>query len=97
MGAGSCPTLGFRVAMALGDGADAAKHDELLGAWNAFVEHRGLYSAGDGGPERMELVVASEAAQATESDRAAARAWLASRRELAAWQVGDLVDLDQEA
>lgn len=44
----------------------------------------------------MEFAVASEGFQATENDREAARAWLASRPELKAWKVGDLEDLDRD-
>lgn len=90
-----CPTLGFHVTMELlvdpGEHADEA----LLDAWIDFLEARGLYCGG-GGRQRVELVVASEASQATENDRVAAEAWLASRPELATWHVGDLEDLNRD-
>jgi uncharacterized protein YggL (DUF469 family) len=90
-----CPALGFHVVMESTVDFDSARHDELLDAWTDFLENRGLYCGG-GGRDRMEFVVASEASQATENDRVAARAWLASRAELRTWHVGDLEDLNRE-
>jgi uncharacterized protein YggL (DUF469 family) len=95
--AAPCPTFGFHVVMESTASLDAAAHDELRHAWIAFLEHRGLYCAGGGGPARMEYVVISEASQGTENDRVATRAWLASRPELRAWEVGELVDLEQDS
>jgi uncharacterized protein YggL (DUF469 family) len=40
----------------------------------------------------LKFVVASEASQATATDREAAHTWLASRCELRAWHVGALED-----
>jgi uncharacterized protein YggL (DUF469 family) len=94
----SCPALGFHVVMEPAASAGSAAYNDLLGAWIMFLEARGLYCGGGGGhPGQMEFAVGSEAAQATEGDRVAARAWLASRPDLRHWQVGDLVDLDQVA
>jgi uncharacterized protein YggL (DUF469 family) len=90
-----CPALGFRVVLESGAELDDAGHDIFLDAWIDFLENRGLYCGG-GGRNRMEFVVASEASQATENDRVAARTWLASRAELRAWHVGDLEDLNRE-
>jgi uncharacterized protein YggL (DUF469 family) len=93
----SCPALGFHVVMEPAASAGSAEYNDLLGAWILFLEGRGLYCGGEGGrPARMEFTVGSEASQATEGDRVAARAWLASRPDLRHWQVGDLIDLDLE-
>jgi uncharacterized protein YggL (DUF469 family) len=54
-------------------------------------------SIGGGGLDRRQYVVANEGSQATENDRAVTHAWLASRPELRAWQVGELEDLEQDA
>jgi uncharacterized protein YggL (DUF469 family) len=91
-----CPTFGFLVVMELATTIDASAKRELRDSWIGFLETRGLTCA-DGGTAdetRAELkyVVASEASQATETDREAAQAWLASRRELRVWQVGGLED-----
>jgi uncharacterized protein YggL (DUF469 family) len=96
-----CPAFGFHVMMETAPSPGSGSCDDLLGAWILFLEGRGLYcgggSGGRGHPAHMEFAVGSEAAQATESDRVAARAWLESRPDLLRWQVGELVDLDQEA
>ena len=90
-----CPTLGFHVRMERLVDPGTKDDDPFLDAWIDFLEGRGLYCGGGGG-RRMEFAVASDAFQATENDREAARAWLASRPELKAWEVGDLEDLDRE-
>ena len=90
-----CPAFGFVVVMELAAAPAPDANDALRGGWAAFLESRGLSCGGGGGPARLEYVVASEAAQATDGDRAAARAWLASRPELRAWRVGELEDLHQ--
>lgn len=91
---GPCPALGFVVVMepvhGLAPDAGVALHDQ----WVAFLEERGLYCGGGGAAEHLEYVVASEASQATESDRAATLGWLASRAELREWRVSDLDDLN---
>ena len=89
-----CPTFGYLVVMDPISDLAAPARDHMRVAWIDFLEDRGLYCGG-GGAERLEFVVASEASQATESDRDATRAWLASRPELRAWRVGDLEDLDR--
>jgi uncharacterized protein YggL (DUF469 family) len=91
----SCPILGFRVVLELGPRPSVDQ--DLVDAWIEFLAGRGLHCTGGGGAERMDFVVASDASQATESDRVAARAWLESRADLLRWRVGELVDLDQEA
>lgn len=90
-----CPALGFHVTMERLVDPGTKDDDPLLDAWVDFLEGRGLYCGG-GGKRRMEFAVASEGFQATENDREAARAWLASRPELKAWKVGDLEDLDRD-
>jgi uncharacterized protein YggL (DUF469 family) len=90
-----CPTLGFRVTMERASDPGTGGDDALLNAWTDFLERRGLYYGG-GGRRHLELVVASEAFQATENDREAALAWLASRPELKAWHVGDIEDLNRD-
>jgi uncharacterized protein YggL (DUF469 family) len=90
-----CPTFGFLVVMELADGSETGPSHELRNAWIRFLETLGLYctdgSGGDAEPG-LRYVVASEASQATESDRLAAQAWLAARRELLSWRVGKLED-----
>ncbi len=90
-----CPTFGFVVVMDIVPGIDAQTRDALSDAWNDFLEARGLYCVGGAAAERLEYVIASEAAQATENDREATRAWLTARPELRGWRVGDLEDLDR--
>ena len=90
-----CPTFGFLVVMEVAETMDAGANTELRDSWIGFLETRGLYCArGDTvGPRgKLEYVVVSEASQATDADREAARAWLASRRELRAWHMGMLED-----
>jgi uncharacterized protein YggL (DUF469 family) len=87
--------FGFRVGMATDTTLGPGAHDALWDAWITFLDDRGLYCGGGGEPDRLEYVVASEAAQAIEGDREATRAWLACRPELRAWQVGKLEDLNQ--
>lgn len=87
-----CPALGFVVAIERAPGG----RDELSRAWRELLETRGLCATG-GGAERREYVVTSEAAQATESDRDAVRAWLASRADVRRWRVGEVEDLREHA
>lgn len=91
-----CPTFGFLVVMEPASPIDASTNREHRDAWIGFLETRGLTCAGGGttNETRAELkfVVTSEASQATETDREAAEAWLASRGELRAWHVGALED-----
>lgn len=86
-----CPALGFCVVIDV-TGDSAVPLDELRRAWTDFLETRGLYCMSTEG-RPLTFVVASEASQATETDRAAARTWLTARPELRAWSVGDLEDL----
>ena len=88
-----CPALGFVVVIeptaGLGEGERAA----FQHAWSAWLDQRGLNAHCRIGPGRSAIVVTSEASQATENDRQAARTWLASRAELRHASVGDLEDL----
>ena len=91
-----CPTFGFLVLMELVSPSDASATRDLRDSWTAFLETRGLYCASGGSADEtraeLKFVVASEASQATATDREAAHTWLASRRELRAWHVGALED-----
>lgn len=89
--AAPCPSYGFVIRVAFRPALDDAP---FWGAFIDFLEERGLYCAGGGG-ETPAYVVGSDAAQATDADRAAVRSWLASRPEVAEWSVGELFDLDQ--
>ena len=89
-----CPSFGFIVTVELRQELGDTEHARFWNAWVAFLESRGLYCGGGGG-ETHEYVVASEASQATDVDRAAARSWLAVRPELRGWNVGELIDLSQ--
>jgi uncharacterized protein YggL (DUF469 family) len=89
-----CPTFGFRVVMDLDAGAAPSAIEQLRHAWSALLQSRGLTSR-ESGVERFVHVVTSEASQATETDRVAIRAWLATRPEIRGWRVGDLEDLGQ--
>jgi uncharacterized protein YggL (DUF469 family) len=95
--AAPCPVLGFVVRMELAPHLGADPRGERWGvlwdAWIVLLEGRGL-SCGGGGGDVLEYVVTSDAAQATESDRAAVRDWLGARDDLRTWSVGELVDLD---
>ena len=88
-----CPALGFVVVIEPIDGLREAEREAFLGAWHALLDQRGLYANGRIGPGRSAIIVTSESSQATENDRAAVRAWLASRPELRHVSVGDLEDL----
>jgi uncharacterized protein YggL (DUF469 family) len=89
----SCPLLGFRVTI---DVASSAVRDAMRREWEAFLAERGLSSTGGGAGERLEFLVSSEASQATELDRSAAKQWLAGRAEVRASWVGDVHDLRPE-
>lgn len=90
-----CPALGFRVTIEP-HREGGSSLDVLVDAWTDFLEGRGLRCTGGSATGRLAFVVASDAFQATESDRVATRAWLAARPEVHRWQVGDLEDLNRE-
>ena len=90
-----CPTFGYLVVIDTVPGLHAREVDLPRSAWLQFLDARGLYCGGGAGAERLEYVIASEAAQATEGDREATRAWLDARPELRGWRVDDLEDLDR--
>ena len=83
----SCPLLGFRVTMDL---ASSAARDAVRREFDAFLAERGLRSTGGLLAGRMELLVSSEASQATELDRSAVSAWIGARAEVTGWWVGDV-------
>jgi|SRR5829696_2897314 len=88
-----CPALGFVVVIEPAAGLGEAERDAFQRAWNALLDERGLLAHSRLGAGRSAIVVTSEASQATENDRHAARSWLASRPELRHASVGDLEDL----
>lgn len=88
-----CPALGFIVVIEPVPGLRDAERDALRHAWSTLLDERGLHANGRIGTGRSAMIVTSEASQATENDRNAARAWLASRCELQHTSVGDLEDL----
>ena len=87
-----CPSFGFLVTLAFRLGMDEHRRRAFRDTWIEFLEQRGLYCAGGGG-DSGEYVVASDASQATDTDRRAVEAWIAQRPELSAWNVGELIDL----
>ena len=89
-----CPLLGFRVTIEPVVGLEGLT--ELTDAWLDLLELRGLHCTGGGTLDRLAFVVVSDAAQATENDRDAARSWLDSRSDVSSWDVGDLEDLSHE-
>jgi uncharacterized protein YggL (DUF469 family) len=88
-----CPSLGFVVVVEPVAGLGEAERDAFQRAWSALLDERGLLAHSRLGAGRSAIIVTSEASQATENDREAARAWLASRSELRHTAVGDLEDL----
>jgi uncharacterized protein YggL (DUF469 family) len=89
-----CPSFGFIVALVFRPDADDLERRRFWRAFTEALEERGLYCTGGGG-DSAEYVVASEAAQATDSDRRAVQAWLGERSELRSCQVGELIDLGE--
>lgn len=89
-----CPTYGFHVAFEFRPSVAPEALDRMWAEWIDVMEGRGLECGGGGDDLRQHYVVSSVAAQATDGDRAAISAWLAARPELAAWTVGELVDLE---
>ena len=88
-----CPALGFVVVIEPVAGLGEVERDAFQRAWSALLDERGLLAHSRLGAGRSAIVVTSEASQATENDREAARAWLGSRSELRHASVGDLEDL----
>ena len=89
-----CPTFGFVVRIEIEPAVGTAARDQLWDAWIGVLERHGLYCGGGGG-DCLEYVVASEASQATDADRALVREWLAGYPGIRAWEVGPLEDLEQ--
>jgi uncharacterized protein YggL (DUF469 family) len=88
-----CPALGFVVELEPTAGLSAERLATLRAEWAAFLDGRGLTGRERRVGPRLRFEVASEAAQATQNDRAAAEGWLATRDELARCHVGDIHDL----
>jgi uncharacterized protein YggL (DUF469 family) len=88
----ACPALGFSVRVTFANAAGADTRRECERAFHAMLDARGLTYRGD---ENF-VIIQSEASQATETDRIAVRDWCGARREIAAVDVGVLVDLRDE-
>jgi uncharacterized protein YggL (DUF469 family) len=90
----ACPLFGFEVVFhltpGLGDAAAAALWRDLVAG---PIERRGLVCVGGIAGGRWSHVVHGEAGQATDADRQAVAAWALSRPEIAAADVGPLVDV----
>ena len=89
-----CPSYGFVVTIAFAPECDEDTRSVFSHALIELLEGHGLYCAGGGG-DAQEYVVAGEATQATDADRKVIEAWLAARRDLSHWEVGQLIDLTQ--
>ena len=88
-----CPALGFVVELEPAAGLSAERLVALRAEWAAFLDGRGLRGRERHVGLQLRFEVESEASQATQSDRAAAEAWLSARDELARCRVGDIHDL----
>jgi hypothetical protein len=88
-----CPALGFVVELDPASDLTAERLARLREEWAAFLDGRGLLGRERRTETQLRFEVESEASQATQSDRAAAEAWLAARSELDRWHVGDIHDL----
>jgi hypothetical protein len=90
----ACPVFGFSIVCTLRSPLDDARAAALTDAFLRFTASRGLVCSGGFSGTRWSMTVHSDAGQATDSDRLAAEAWVASRAEIAAADLGPLVDLD---
>lgn len=90
----ACPVFGFTLQCALHSQLDDAGEAALTDAFLAFAASRGLVCSGGFSGTRWSMTVHSEAGQATEADRAAVESWVRGRPEIAAANVGPLLDLD---
>jgi len=88
-----CPALGFVVDLEPVPGISADRLAALRAEWAAFLDERGLFAREQRAGAQLRFAVESEASQATQNDRAAAEAWLATRTELSSCRVGDIHDL----
>jgi hypothetical protein len=88
-----CPALGFIVDLEPVSGLSADRLARLCAEWAAFLDERGLRGRERRAGAELRFEVESEASQATQNDRAAAEAWLATRAELAGSRVGEIHDL----
>ena len=93
-----CPVFGFDVHVRLADWVDEAAADALLDEFIVGpIEGNGLLAGGGGDRRGWRHTVSREIGQATEADRVAVAAWAAGRAEIAACDVGPLVDLSGAA
>jgi uncharacterized protein YggL (DUF469 family) len=88
-----CPTLGFLVEFDIDAGVSRDRADALWRAFMAAVGERGLVADGGTSWRTWTYRIHSEASQATDLDRHAVREWAASRREILASRVGELIEL----
>jgi uncharacterized protein YggL (DUF469 family) len=90
----ACPSFGFNVRIRMR--ANAEQHEEAQ-LWQSFMRDviavRGLTCGGTRTHDHWSQIIRSEASQATDTDREAVKAWLASRREVDSVEIGPLVDL----
>ena len=90
-----CPDFGFEVVFHLVPGLDEAATLALRVEFVAGpIEGRGLQCGGGGTDARWSHVVHGESGQATDADREAIAAWAGARNEIAAVEIGPLVDLN---
>ncbi len=92
-----CPTFGFSVDLEFRREVGADARDAFWAAWRSFLEEHGLTTARDDGNGGESCIVVADGTQATDSDRVAAKGWLAKRPELAEWRVSDLADVKRTA
>ena len=88
-----CPALGFIVELEPVAGLSVGRLATLRAEWAAFLDERGLRGRERRVGTELRFEVESEASQATQNDRAAVKAWLATRAELAGCRVGEIHDL----
>ncbi len=88
-----CPALGFIVDLEPSAGLSADRLATLRAEWAAFLDARGLVGREQRAGTQLRFEVESEAAQATQNDRAAVANWLSTRTELTGCRVGDIHDL----
>ncbi|MDF1505819.1 50S ribosome-binding protein YggL [Roseisolibacter sp. H3M3-2] len=91
----ACPEYGFAVTLTPDPALAPADRDALRADLARLLAMRGVDAGGARGGAAWRLVVTRDGGQATDGDRGAARAWAAARPELAAFEVGDLVDLGE--
>lgn len=92
-----CPTFGFRVVLEFRAALAAEARREFWAGWRSFLGDHGLRADPEPGTTDESCTVVAEGTQATESDRVATDAWLATRKELGHWRISGLDDVKQSA